>query len=71
MLAEISRPVRKDAIVLPESRLVEDLGVDSLTFMELLISIENRYDIVFDDERLAIDAYQTLEDLTTYVQSKI
>jgi acyl carrier protein len=47
----LSRRLRIPAdAVQPSSRFVEDLAVDSLTVIELLIELEDRYDVVITDE---------------------
>ncbi len=52
-----------------ESRIVEDLHTDSLDMVEMLIALEDKYDItVPDDEAKNLD---TIGKLVDYVESKI
>ena len=37
--------------IMPETDIFEDLGADSLDVVELVMSIEEEYDIVITDER--------------------
>lgn len=53
----------------PETRFVEDLHTDSLDMVEMLIALEDKYNINVPDE----DAKQlaTLGKLAEYIESKI
>ena len=35
----------------PDSRIMEDLGADSLTVMEIIMAVEDRFDLSLPDER--------------------
>ncbi len=54
--------------ILPEASLIEDLGADSLTIVELIMSMEEIFDIEIDDE----DAEKliTVQDAIDFVKSK-
>ena len=49
-------------------RLFEDLGIDSLTMMEIVILVEETLSISFDNNELR--ELRTLEDIQTYMDSK-
>ena len=51
--------------ITPQSRLAEDLGVDSLSLLELVIGIEERFGVVIPDTEVA--GLERVEDATTYV----
>ncbi|WP_448547468.1 acyl carrier protein [Thalassotalea fusca] len=42
-------PKHSQPVITYDSRLVEDLGFDSLKLMQLLTEIEDEFDIFFDD----------------------
>lgn len=50
-----------------ESNLIEDLWFDSLSFVELLISIESEFKIDVHPEELVSNDIQTINDLTKLV----
>ena len=54
--------------VKPEASFVEDLGADSLDLTELIMAMEEEFDIEIDDE----DAQKiaTVQDAITYIKSK-
>ena len=60
------------AVVVEESsRLVADLGVDSLGVMEIVAFLEETYDIPIDDDELVADNLDSVERLTKFVDSKL
>lgn len=51
-----------------DAKFVEDLGADSLDVVELVMALEEKFDIeIHDDEAGAI---QTIADAVTYIESK-
>ena len=54
--------------VLPEASLIEDLGADSLTIVELVMSMEEIFEIEIDDD----DAEKliTVQDAIDFIKSK-
>ena len=40
-------------LIVPEAKLQEDLGIDSLSAVELAMELENAYDIRIEDDSLA------------------
>ncbi|MCQ2180512.1 MAG: acyl carrier protein [Bacteroidales bacterium] len=54
--------------ITPESRIMEDLGADSLNILQLLMKIEDDYGIVIPDERLA--GFVTVGDVVEYLNAK-
>jgi acyl carrier protein len=55
------------AELLPEKNLREDLEIDSLTTVELAVTIQDEFDIEVDDEKLK--ELKTVQDIVDLVQS--
>lgn len=51
-----------------DSKLNDDLGIDSLAAVELALELENEFDIKIEDEELA--ALVTVEDVVKCIESK-
>lgn len=49
------------------TRLVEDLGMDSVSIIQLICNIESKYNIIFEDEYLLIDKLNTVSSLYGYI----
>ena len=50
-----------------ESDIAADLGADSLDVVELLMSIEDEFDVEIPDE--AIESIKTIGDLVKYIEA--
>lgn len=53
--------------VLPESRIKEDLGADSLDILQLLLTIEEEKGITIPDEELA--TFDKVSDIVNYLEN--
>lgn len=66
MAARLGLPAEQ---LVPEARLVEDLGLDSLDAVELAISVERKFDIDVPEEELA--KLKTVADMVALVESRV
>ena len=53
--------------ITPESRIKEDLGADSLDVLQLLMTIEEDYNIKIPDEKLI--GFKTVGDICNYLET--
>ncbi len=51
-----------------DAKFVEDLGADSLDVVELVMALEEKFDIEIPDDEA--EKIQTVADVLTYVESK-
>lgn len=47
------------------------VGIDSITFIKIIVSLEAEFDFEFDDEMLLFTAFPTLRVMIDYVESKV
>ncbi len=59
---------RSEDEVTLEARFIDDLGADSLDLTELLMALEEEYNIEIDDEANEI---QTVGDAVKYIESRL
>lgn len=58
----------KDGVeITPDSRIIEDLGADSLDVLQLLMTIEETRGIVIPDEKLA--GFTVVRDIVDYLEN--
>lgn len=57
--------VEEDAVT-PATRISEDLGADSLDAVDMLMSLEDEFDVEIPDEE--IENIRTVGDLVTYIE---
>ena len=51
-----------------DSKFVEDLGADSLDVVELVMALEEKFDIEIPDDEA--EKIQTVKDVVAYIESK-
>jgi len=71
-IAELVRSVAKlspETVITAETRLVEDLGVDSLDLVGLFLEIQDRYDIAVNEDD--VPGLQRVSDLASYVARRL
>ncbi len=54
-----------------DTRLFEDLAMDSTSVIELLMALEDTTDLVIDPDELDPTVFKTLRSLTEYVESSL
>jgi acyl carrier protein len=64
-MAQSSSAARGEGAVRPEMLLAKDFGFDSLDFVDLITTVEERFDIEVDDG--VFGAIETVGDLHRYV----
>ena len=55
-------------LIVPEAKLQEDLGIDSLSAVELAMELENAFDIRIEDDAFA--NLKTVQDILNIVENK-
>jgi acyl carrier protein len=72
--AELSESVRaiaripSDVAIGSDSRLVEDLGIDSLDLVSIVLSAQETYGVAIDEDDVA--SLRTIADLVLYVDRR-
>jgi acyl carrier protein len=59
----------ESAALRPEANILEDLGADSLDVVELVMAIEEAFDIEINDEDA--ESMRTLADVEKYVSDRV
>lgn len=65
IIEELSVP---EGDIKPESRLQEDLGADSIDAVELIMNVEEAFDIEISDE--VLQNLLTVQDLVDYIENQ-
>jgi acyl carrier protein len=74
LVAEVVDVVRSAAkiaptvLILPESRLVEDLAIDSLDLVGVFLKIQDHFDLAIDDDD--VPRLRRVVDLALYVAGR-
>lgn len=66
---ELDRTVGKKEIMKCKN-LIDDLGFDSIKMLSLIVEVENKFNIEFEDEDLDMDKLNVFENLICIVESR-
>ncbi len=50
---------------------IKEMGMDSVNMVNLIVQIEQHYDIMFEDEELVIDFFSTIELFASSIAEKL
>lgn len=59
----------KDVEVLPTSKIKDDLGADSLDTLQMLMALEDTFDMTVPDEVLS--TFVTVGDVVAYLEKEV
>ena len=59
--------IKDESIITMDAKLIDDLGADSLDAVELIMAVEEQYDIKISDE--VAQSIQTVGDIVRYAES--
>ena len=62
--------LERDPSTIPESRLADELGIDSIKSLEFLVWVENEFGIQIEDSDLSVRLVDSLDVLAEYVDAK-
>lgn len=51
--------------------ILADIGIDSITFIKIVVAIETEFSFEFGDDELDFCKFPTVKSLVTYVQSRV
>lgn len=55
----------------PDENVIELYGINSVDTLEILLNIEEEYDMQVDDEDLNIELVNSINNLADYVEAKL
>lgn len=58
-----------EATLNPQTKLIEDLGADSLDAAELITALEDEYSIIVDEKELV--CIKTIQDIVDLIEARI
>jgi len=51
--------------------LIDDLGMDSLTFITAVVKLEALFNITFPDEMLLMENFKTVDNIVTIINNEV
>lgn len=69
-LSELLADTKTESDIRLDDNLIE-LGLNSITFIKLVVMLESEFECEFEDENLDYTRYVTLRDIVKYLADKI
>ena len=66
---ELIKELLPDGIMIEDETLLKDAGINSLSYIKLVVSLEDEFDIEFEDSELGKFESSTPATLTEYIES--
>ncbi len=60
----------QDKIVLNKETKLQDMPINSVSYIKVIIDIENEFDFEFDDDALLPDHFVTIDDMVNYIMEQ-
>lgn len=70
-LAELFADANIDTDLLEYVDLIDDMGMDSLTFISIVVEIEVMFEITVPDDALLMDSFRRVEDIVELVANEL
>lgn len=67
----ISNAVENSIVSISQQEKLTAIGINSLSFIDIIVSTEEEFDIEFDENKLVVSEFPTFMDLLAYVRMKI
>ena len=58
----------EESAIAPESSIIDDLGADSLDIVDMVMNLEEEFDIEIPDEE--IESMKTVSDIVKFIEAK-
>ena len=71
LCAEIFKDSNVDTDLLEYVDFADDLGMDSITFITLIVEIEAAFDITVPDDLLLMDNFKNMDDVVNVVAEQL
>jgi len=70
VLQVIKNNLSKEIDVNPQD-LLQDLEINSITFIQIIVALESEFDFEFEDEKLLFTEFPTIKDMIDYVINRV
>lgn len=71
LISELFKSKGFDTEIIEYINLINDLGMDSITFITLIVDIESSFDITIPDDLLRMENFQKIDDVVRIVVDQL
>lgn len=70
LISELFKDKGFDTDIIEYADMVDDMGMDSITFISIVVELEAKFDITVPDEMLLMDNFKKVEDIVAVVEQE-
>lgn len=71
LISELFKDKGFDIDIIEYVDLIDDLGMDSITFISIVVEIESQFDIEISDDMLLLENFKCVDDIVSIVESAL
>lgn len=69
LLSELFADKGFDTDIIEHVDLIDDMGMDSITFISIIVKIESKFNITVPDDVLLMDNFKKVDDIVVVVKN--
>lgn len=71
IIAELLPNQLSESDLIQYADLIDDLGMDSITFISILVKIESCFEIIITDDLLILENFRCVDNIATIVENEL
>lgn len=71
LISELFKDKGFDIDIIEYTNLVDDMGMDSITFISIVVEIEVKFGITISDDMLLMDNFKRINDIVAVVEQEL
>ena len=71
MISELFKNKGFDSDIIEYVDLIDDFGMDSITFISIVVEVEAHFDIIVPDDMLLLENFKCVEDIVSIVENEL
>ena len=71
LISELFKDKGFDIDIIEYADLIDDFGMDSITFISIVVEIEAHFDIEVPDDMLLLENFKSADDIVSIVENEI
>ena len=71
LISELFKDKGFDIDIIEYTNLVDDMGMDSITFISIVVEIEAKFSITVPDDMLLMDNFKRINDIVAVVEQAL
>lgn len=71
IISELFKDKGFDTDIIEYADLVDDMGMDSITFISIVVELEAKFNITVPDDMLLMDNFKKVDDIVAVVEQEL